>query len=272
MLEDIFNFDRRLRIDYKKLLNHSSANKKLINTVNNYLKDYSDYYNLRPVEILQYYNDFSTRYYSDIKNFKLNGKYPFQLGLNNPINRISYNIFLILSIVVCIHRHRIMVNLIKYSEGMKGKILIIGLGSGVELEFLSAIDSCMEIDAYDINVDNFVKDRFNKIFNIKENKFMGKDGFYDYIIAIELLEHLEKPYDFLSMCYNSLNEKGYMVTTTATDVPQFDHLYNFKNDNEFDENIKAIGFTISAKENISHNYMIKNIDAKNTWCVLNKLF
>lgn len=270
MLKFLLEKDRRLRIDHKKLLNCGFSNHHLLKVIDDYLNDFARYNNLSIDEILKRYNNFLLGYSKDIENFLSTGEYPYLLEENIFVERTDYDISLILSTVVTIHRFRIMDNFFKYNSVINGKVLIIGLGSGIELEILSCSSNKKEIDAYDISVSKFVKNRFKKTLNIVEGEFKGNDSFYDYIIAIELLEHLENPYHFLSMCFNSLKNEGTLVTTTATDVPQFDHLYNFNDDNVFSQKINKLGFIELQKEDIEHNYMNKSINAKNTWYVLKK--
>ena len=270
MLKKLLEKDRRLRIDHKKLLNCGYSNHDLIKIIDGYLNDFATYNKLSIDEILKRYNKFLLGYSKDIENFLSTGKYPYLLEENILVKRTDYDISLILSTVLTNHRFKIMDNFFKYGSVINGKVLIIGLGSGIELEILSCSSNEKEIDAYDISVTKFVKNRFKKTLNIVEGEFKGNDLFYDYIIAIELLEHLDNPYPFLSMCFNSLKNEGTLVTTTATDVPQFDHLYNFNDDNVFSEEIYNLGFIELQKEDIEHNYMNKSINAKNTWYVLKK--
>jgi SAM-dependent methyltransferase len=270
MLAKVFNNDRNLRIDHKKLLSTNITNIKTLNIVDDYLADYAKFHNLSIGDISSRHNNFVSNYLKNINDYLSKGKYPSLLGVVHPIGRVDYDISLIISTVVAIHRYRIIEKFVKYIPRIKGNVLIVGLGSGLELELLNGVKNKINVDAYDISITEFVKNRFNKIFNIVESEFKGKNGGYDHIIAIELLEHLEDPYHFLSMCYNSLNEDGTLVTTTATNVPQFDHLFNFDDDNAFDREINGIGFDVSLKEDIPHNYMIKNINSKNTWYILKK--
>lgn len=269
MLTEIFGKDRRLRIEHKKLLSSPIVNNDIIKIIDHYLSDFADYNNLTPQNILRRYNNFASRYSDDIKNFISKGKYPLELGKINNIDRIDYDISLILSPVVTIHRHRIMDNLIKYSSFIDGKVLMIGLGSGIELELLNILHPNLKVEAYDISVTSFVKNRFSKN-NIIKGKFRGGNAYYDHIISIELLEHLDKPYSFISMCYRSLKNEGTFITTSATNVPQFDHLYNFDDDNDFEKRINSIGFVVLQIEDILHDYMNKSINAKNRWYVFKK--
>ena len=136
MLSQIFTIDRKLRIDHKRLLASPFVNNDIIIKVDKYLIDYSNYYNLCVKDILYNYCKFVNRYSENINNFISTDKYPIQLGINYNIDRLEYDIALILSSVVIIHRHRIFNNIHKYCSKLNGKTLIIGVGSGLELEFL----------------------------------------------------------------------------------------------------------------------------------------
>ena len=48
----------------------------------------------------------------------------------------------------------------------------------------------------------------------------------------------------LKMLFKSLIEGGMLHCTTAKNIPQFDHLYNFIDNEEFIRNVKKIGFNI----------------------------
>ena len=143
------------------------------------------------------------------------------------------------------------------------------MGSGLELEIINKVNNRINVDAYDICITEFVS-RFKNVFNVIEGEFKGSYSVYDHIIAIELLEHLEDPFKFLQLCYNSLRKEGVLATTTATNMPQFDHLYNFDDDNYFKGKVENIGYLISIKEDLPHSYMIKDLNAKNTWYLLKK--
>lgn len=261
--------DRRLRIEHKRLLISPYLNKNLIKIVDYYLSDYASFNNLTSKNILQIYSNFVSIYYVDIKKYISTRMYPCELGKKYVIDRIDYDISLLLSIVVTIHRHRIMDNLIKYCSDIVGKVLLIGIGSGFELELLNIFCPNVEVEAYDISLSSFVQDRFKKN-NIIKGKFEGRSSYYDHIIVIELLEHLVKPYSLISVCNKSLEKEGKFVFTLATNIPQFDHLYNFDDEYFFKNQMHGIGFVELEKENISHNYMDKNIHAKNTWYVFKK--
>ena len=268
-LDKIFEIDRRLRIEHKKVLSSPFINYDFVNLIDKYLSDFADYNNLSPENIVKRFNSFVSTYTIDIKNFISTGKYPHELNKHYLINRIDYEVSLILSTVVTVHRHRIMDKLTKLNSFINGKVLMIGLGSGLELELINIFCPNLDVEAYDIHVSEFVQNRFNNNKIIK-GKFNGRSLYYNYIIAIELLEHLKKPYSLISLCYKSLKSEGIFITTTAKNIPQFDHMVNFDNENNFEKQISNIGFVRLEKEHITHDYMKKNINAKNTWYVLKK--
>lgn len=267
MLSEIFEIDRRLRIDYKRVLASPFYNKDIIHKIDNFLVDYMTFYNLSIKDILFHYYNFVKRYSENVKVFSSTNKYPRQLGVKIDVDRNEYDISLILSTAVTIHRHRIFKLIHQLGGEVFGKTLIVGVGSGLELDFLTCRNAL--IDAYDINISNFVKDRFSDI-NLKESKFAGREEYYDNIFALELLEHLSDPYEFISCCFDSLRKGGKFYLTTATNVPQFDHLYNFKSNNEFESKVNGLGFKINENEDILHDYLNKNMYSKNTWYILEK--
>ena len=235
-----------------------------------YFNDFVKFNNITYHEIIDRNNNFLLRYSSDIENFLSSGKYPHLLNNDKSIQNIDYHISLILSTVLTIPRHRIINNFYRYCKNLNGNILVIGLGAGLELEIINSLNNYKRIDAYDFSISNFVKDRFKKKINLFEREFIGNENTYDFIIAIELLEHLSNPYQLLSICYQSLNQEGIILTTTAMDIPQFDHLYNFDDDNYFERKINNIGLKISYDEEIAHLNLKKDFNPKNTWYILKK--
>ena len=61
-----------------------------------------------------------------------------------------------------------------------------------------------------------------------------------------------------------------IICTTAKNIPQFDHLYNFKSQINFENKIKKIGFKIIFKKIILHNLDLQNIKSDNVFYIIKK--
>jgi hypothetical protein len=265
VFEKILLLDRRLRIENKKLIQSQYYNEKLSSIVMSYFNDFSNYFELSPYDIIEKYYDFQKTYIEDLKLFLLTNKYPIELGIKRSINRLEYDITLILSILLSIHRHRIFSNYLHHQY--RNKIAICGLGSGVELEVLNKLKGNFIIDAYDLNISDFIKERFldSKLI---ESEFPNSKKLYDQIISIELLEHLSEPFRLLSKFRNYLLKNGELIITIAINLPQFDHYYNFCID-IFERKISELELSIKNKDVIPHKYLVNKSETSNVWYVLN---
>ena len=164
------------------------------------------------------------------------------------------------------HRHKI-VSMIDAVELNGQSVAIIGVGSGVELLFINAHGE--NIDAYDLSISKFAKLFFGKV-NFYEKKFEFNKNQYDTVFAIEILEHIENPIALLKDIYCSLNNKGRCVFTVTTNVPQFDHLYDF-NIKNFVIELKLMGFEILECTTIVHDLNFNKIKASNTFFIVRKI-
>jgi 2-polyprenyl-3-methyl-5-hydroxy-6-metoxy-1,4-benzoquinol methylase len=157
---------------------------------------------------------------------------------------------------------------ISEAENNSDNCLIVGAGSGLELLLLR--DKFRNVDAYDISISDFCKYKFSDL-NLFEKKYdSGCEKKYDAIYAIELLEHLENPYEILSDFSQSLKKNGRLIVTTIKNVPQFDHLFNFSDENEFETKVKNLGFNVLHKQVIKHNYYLFRLDANKCFYVMSR--
>lgn len=214
------------------------------------------------------YSRFIRNYNRDMAKFAETGKYPLEIDAQRKaLERYDYNIVLLFSCLFSVHRFRIM----QLIDGMSLKSsngLFIGCGPGLELELVKAkIDN---LYAYDLTIDSFLLAKHPEV-QFREEYFTGENASvsFDCIYLIELLEHLEKPYDLLERCRNVLSHGGKIYLTTATNIPQFDHLYNFESGHEiFEEKIQALGLSIEYMEEIMHQSLTLDIGAKNRFYIL----
>jgi 2-polyprenyl-3-methyl-5-hydroxy-6-metoxy-1,4-benzoquinol methylase len=92
--------------------------------------------------------------------------------------------------------------------------LDFGCGQGAFSQRL--VDSGIIVDGVDINTDQIKAQLRNKITldlnkGISPDKFSGK---YDIIIALEILEHLQNPWKYLSDCLALLKDDGLLLLST----------------------------------------------------------
>ena len=216
------------------------------------------------------YFNFIRSYNKDMKTFVKTGKYPLETDSNRAaLGRFEYDIVLLLSCLFSEHRFRIM-QLINEQSSKANCGLFIGCGPGLEIELVK--NRIQELHAYDLSINEFLLTKhptvqFKKVYFTGDND----DLRYDSIYLIELLEHLSEPYVLLKQCQNVLSENGKIFLTTATNIPQFDHLYNFEaSHQDFEKKIQNMGLSISFMEDIPHQFITLDIGAKNRFYILKK--
>jgi 2-polyprenyl-3-methyl-5-hydroxy-6-metoxy-1,4-benzoquinol methylase len=206
--------------------NLSEYDQSLYRYIDEYLYEYCRFYGLTAKDVLQIRERFAEQYQFNLANFVQSRKYPRQLDDQIwPINRIEYDVILILSFLLEKHRFHIASWLTQNISG--NDILCIGVGPGVELgivsEFLS--NTSRTIVGYDLSVSDFVRSRFGT--SVHQEYFVPDGRHFDAVVLIEILEHLADPQSMLFLASKSLDANGRLFLTTAIDVPQFDHQYNF---------------------------------------------
>jgi SAM-dependent methyltransferase len=264
---DLIDKSRLLCVLYDNLSEEIKED-KLYNYIENYVGKYVQFNNISPENAIDIYTNFITLYNRHCKQFIKIGKYPAGNGAGNfSLSREHYDIVLLLSVLFTAHRFRIMQ--ILSQKHLAEKALFIGVGPGLELSLTK--ENYTEIHAYDLSVNKFLQAEFPGI-NFNAEFYTGQhQDYFDAVYMIELLEHLPDPFELLEICYKSLRKGGIIFLTTATDIPQFDHLYNFPKDHiHFEDQVRAIGFSILNKEMISHNYLIMDIKPCNQFYTLIK--
>jgi SAM-dependent methyltransferase len=264
----ILNNSRLLSILYDNLSVDTKAD-KLYGYIKIYLEKYAHFNNISAGAAIDIYKKFINNYYKDCKQFIICGKYPLEKGINHfSIDRKSYDIVLLLSVLFTPHRFKIMQLLNRNTYGKNA--LFIGLGPGLELALTK--DKYSEIHTYDLSVNDFLFAEFPGI-KINTELYTGQNPqHFDSVYLIELLEHLEEPYKLLETCYSALKTGGKVFLTTATNIPQFDHLYNFPKDHSgFELKIQQLGFTVLSNEIIEHNYIAIKTGSANHFYTLQKM-
>ncbi len=268
MLDTLLEKDRRLRISHRAIADRATpADRDLIAAVDGYIDDFCRLRGLSAEAFLQAHAGFVARYVNDMKRFRETGRYPLDLEPQlPPPPRAAYDAALLLSVLVSDHRFAIFRELLDV-PGPLGDTAVVGAGPGLELRLLAGRAASM--DVFDLTIDEATvlchpHARFHRTY------FTAASGRYDTILAIELLEHVRDPYALLGECFEALRDRGRVVATTATNIPQFDHEYNFTDEAEFEARARAIGFGVEHRRALVHDATFLNIGARNDFYVLRK--
>lgn len=267
MIDDLAKVDGAVKFQHGRIRKSEGEHTQLLELLDAYLAEYVRFYRLSSSDVLKEYYTFVNRYVDDLKAFESTGLFPFQRESKNifDITRTTYDIFLIMSSLLQKHRFEIMRSVYE-TKTDSGNCLIVGVGSGLEIALLR--EKFEAIDAYDLSMSAFCRHKFGDL-NLYEERFVSCPKHkYNAIYAIEFLEHLEDPYKIMGEFSRSVTHSGTLVVTTARNVPQFDHLYNFSDEHEFEQAARGLGFHVLHKEIITHNYVFFNVDASNCLYVL----
>jgi SAM-dependent methyltransferase len=264
--EELLMCDRKLELDYEYACADQSESAKRVRAVASaYIEGYVAFNNISKETALASYAAMVRQYVTDIRTFIKIGKYPLEIDATEATpSRSDYDLFLILTILATRHRCAVMEELTQFQS--KGKCLVIGVGSGIELSFIGAPEGG---DAYDLYINPFARTAFSK-WRFQEALFHPSGRDYDTIYSIELLEHLDRPYEFLKECREALLPGGQLVVTTATNVPQFDHRFNFTSDEDFESRANGLGLLLTYKRVIPHEYPRTDIGARNVFYVFRR--
>jgi hypothetical protein len=256
--EGLLKASRKLELEYELAsMDVSESAARVRSATMDFLEGYAAFNHISQETALASYMETNRRYVSDIQTFTTTGKYPLEINAQlEGLGRTDYDLSLILSILVAPHRRIIMEEIMETS--ISGKPLVIGVGSGIELGFIQAPEGGA---AYDLYINSFARLAFPQ-WNFHEELYRPSDRRYEAIYAIELLEHLDEPYAFVEDCGKSLAPGGRFVTTTASNVPQFDHRYNFVSDEDFEKRICELGFEMESKRVIPHEYRLMGIRSR----------
>lgn len=113
----------------------------------------------------------------------------------------------------------------------KQKILDVGAGCGAFSQRMK--DLGQDVIAIDLNRENFYpKDiPFYKInLNLEDDLKIFKDKFesnFDIIIAMEIIEHLESPWLFVSYMRTLIKDDGYILITTPNILSPLNRIFYF---------------------------------------------
>ncbi len=265
ILDDLLTVDRRLRLAARALRAAPGYNSRLDRLVAEYLDAYCQQYGFDVARVSVVYNGFVERYLDDLTAFRATGKYPTELSEQADISRVEYDLVLMLSYLLAAHRHSILSRL--EEQAIAAPTLVVGCGAGVELKVLDTLVHCPRIDAYDVALSEFCV-AHNESVAFHQTVFADAEGKYGQAIAIELLEHVERPFRLLPRLLDSVSE-GRVIFTTAHDLPQFDHVYNFA-EYEVEEWLARHGERTIFVDKIMHHMFDGSTDVYNKFYVVER--
>ena len=73
------------------------------------------------------------------------------------------------------------------------------------------VDPKDHLYACDISPEKFIYDRIECRKNTADSNIPFEDGYFDIIYAIEVVEHLPRPYDFFNEAYRKLKPGGHLI-------------------------------------------------------------
>ncbi|MFT5125423.1 MAG: 2-polyprenyl-3-methyl-5-hydroxy-6-metoxy-1,4-benzoquinol methylase [Verrucomicrobiales bacterium] len=266
-IQEIILSSRLLELLHEGLKENPACEPALLEHLLRYTNAYLHFHELGAEQVVDHYSAYIKDYNRDVKNFIREGTYPLEQDAERaqPAPE-AYNIILLLSTLLTTHRFRIMQLIAEKSIAME-HALFIGCGPGLEIELVK--QQVRTLTAYDLSIDPFLQQAHPTV-DLQQAFFDGSgDARYDGIYLIEILEHLSDPFELLAACRKVMTPEGHLHLTTATNLPQFDHRYNFESDHQaFEARVGEMGFTIRFKEDIEHIYMTTDIGAKNRYYVL----
>ena len=270
LFKKILDSSRFFDVQYTKLLENNTIDNKVLEILTNYFVSYISYFDLSDEQISDKHIEFLSEYRLHLREFEKTHKFPCQNKANSKKERLDYDIPLLCSSFLTHHRYSIFETLHnKINVGLNQTVLVIGVGPGIELAILR--DRSNNIFAYDTDITAFIKKTFPEVHLLEKCFAYESDKLYDKILLIELLEHLENPANLLTDVMKSLKPNGRIHFTTAVNIPQFDHVYNFElNDKNIENWIAKNDFEIEHKLDIPHNYKI-DINAYNCYYIIKKI-
>jgi 2-polyprenyl-3-methyl-5-hydroxy-6-metoxy-1,4-benzoquinol methylase len=215
------------------------------------------------------YADYMERYISRVDElnkmqirFIKTGKYPSsKYSEVEDIDKEDYNIALLLSFILTVHRFGILEKLVDFmrkdSSGPK-ELLSIGAGAGYEIKLANEILTDWELKAYENSKEHldYAKD-FLKFFNCPSDSLIyetfpleAKDidevlkNRFGKIVMCEVIEHLEKPVQAIRNLKSALNPEGEIFLTFAINIAQEDHIYLYTSIEQAREQVRKAGLRI----------------------------
>ncbi|MGB8275821.1 MAG: methyltransferase domain-containing protein [Alphaproteobacteria bacterium] len=263
IFDALLGLDRRLRLAAKAVQAAPGYRADLAGLVAGYLDAYCAYHRIGPANAAGIYNDFIARYLDDLAAFRRDRRYPLERGESRTLGRADYDLALMLSYLLAAHRFAILRLLADWALPVPA--LVVGCGAGVEIEVLGRMARCPGIVAFDTELSPFCAARHDGV-DFREQAFAGVGKRFGQAVAIEVLEHVAEPFALLDSLLRAA-PGGRVLFTTAHNLPQFDHVYNFA-EFEVEEWLTARGRRAATAEKIVHAMLDGSTDTYNKFYVV----
>ena len=264
MIEKFINEERLFQILFEDVNFYNQDVKKILM---NYINKYIEFKNSNAYELKSHYELFIKQFNKNAKQYIKTNTYPaLSNDIKYDITREEYDVSLLLSTILTQHRYDIMTNIYKILKPLEST-LVIGSGIGIELELIK--NHYKSISAYDVKIDKFCNNTHKSVQFFEEEFTKNTTNKYDDIYIIELLEHVSTPYELIKNAKYALNKSGRIIITLAVDIPQFDHIFNFDDIDDFKKEIDILDLQVEYEKEINHKYIMNGLDtSKNIFMVL----
>ncbi len=108
----------------------------------------------------------------------------------------------------------------------RGKILEIGCGTGSTLQYLAQFGPTFGIDSSEIALGYCRQKGLTDVLLGSAESIQFPDNFFDTVVAIDVLEHLDQDVEAMSEVYRVLRENGRLIVI----VPAFPSLWSSRDD------------------------------------------
>lgn len=268
MLSEVFHLDRRLALSNERLRVSFPSYPEIAGLIDTLLSAYAAHHRLSPAAIVTAYDDFARMFARHLEHFRQHRQYPLEYTAPVVVDRITYDVSLLLSCVVNSARFRITEKLLQSLQAQPDTcdFLVVGCGAGLELEIIQRTGHHHRVIAYDTDISDFVRQRFSG-FDLRQQAFDHSCPVnnIDIALAIEILEHVVDPTALMKDIVSVLKPGATCLCTTATDLPQFDHRYNFTNIPLFQQQLQSLGFSLVETHTFIQPYPFQGIESRNDW-------
>jgi hypothetical protein len=207
------------------------------------------------------YLKFATQYTADLARFEVTGQYQPRIE-HDPA---EYQTMLLLSCLLTWQRFKIFELVYKHHQ-LSTRTAVIGCGPGIEVEMLLQFGGI--VDVFEVNPPESIVNLADQgCIRLCQNLFTVDQIRYDSIYLIEVLEHVKDPFSLLSTSVAALDKSGSIFCTSAINIPQFDHLYNFAC-GEIEKWAGIQGLKIRYVESIQHLYLNRRFSSLNEFLVI----